>query len=304
MDSFEGPEKKVEVVVGDGFPSLRELPRSFWELVVSNARATILSELRGTSIDAYLLSESSLFVSNDRVTLLTCGQTRLVDAARTIIDKVGVENIALLIYERKNEHLPHFQETTFFEDAKKLNAVCPGKAVQFGAEHSHCIRLFHSTRPFTPPVSDTTIEVLMHGIDRKIATMFSSNTDPTRELGLDQVLAGFKIDSHLFSPSGYSLNAVNGDEYYTFHVTPEEFGSYVSFESNHRGANNYLPLAQKVARIFSPQSFDILSFNTKQPSGRAAKEPIRRPRLPYSSTNRRFCLWLFSTIFPLLAKIR
>ena len=59
---FEGPEKKVELAVVDGHPSLRALGEAFWRGVVKAANADVLSVLSNAHLDAYLLSESSLFV--------------------------------------------------------------------------------------------------------------------------------------------------------------------------------------------------------------------------------------------------
>ncbi len=260
MDAFEGPEKKVELVVSGPDLPLREQPRPFWEHVVTQAKAAILSEIRGEKLDAYLLSESSLFVADDRVTLLTCGRTRLVDATRAIIQELGAGNVSLLIYERKNEHLPHRQETSFFDDAKELHSLIPGRAVQFGAEHSHCIRLFHSSKTYKPLSDDSTLEVLMHGIDRNVADQFTGGNDPTQDLELDKLGEGFEIDSHAFSPSGYSMNAVKDDLYYTFHVTPQPFGSYVSLETNLTKTTKTEDLIHRAIGVFAPQSFDVLSF--------------------------------------------
>ena len=46
-------------------PSLRELGRPFWDEVVRRSRAQVLSVISNDACDAYLLSESSLFVLDD-----------------------------------------------------------------------------------------------------------------------------------------------------------------------------------------------------------------------------------------------
>ena len=76
---FEGSEKKFEIVVNN--VDLRSLPLSFWQEMVAASQAEILSSLSNDFYDAYLLSESSLFVAQDRCIMITCGQTRLIDAA-------------------------------------------------------------------------------------------------------------------------------------------------------------------------------------------------------------------------------
>ena len=59
---FEGSEKKLEVVVKPEAGSLRQKDESFWKQLVQASRAQILSKISSESCDAYLLSESSLFV--------------------------------------------------------------------------------------------------------------------------------------------------------------------------------------------------------------------------------------------------
>ncbi|MBT8495365.1 MAG: adenosylmethionine decarboxylase [Deltaproteobacteria bacterium] len=261
---FEGPEKKVELVVVSGGPSLRALGEQVWRRVVEAANADVLSIIRTAELEAYLLSESSLFVYDDHITMITCGQTTLVEAVLLLIEEVGRDNVALLIYERKNEHFPERQPSSFFDDASRLAQLIPGAALQFGSEHDHRIFVFHSTRAHRPDPNDTTLEILMHGIDGERAARFCSGRqgrgDVASRYGLDQLLPGFEIDEHSFEPAGYSLNAVKEREYYTIHVTPEELGSYVSFETNHDFRRDPVALVGRIVDCFGPESFDVFSF--------------------------------------------
>ena len=77
---FEGSEKKFEVVVSANSPDLRSLGEQRWREIVTASGAHVLSRMRGAHCDAYLLSESSLFVFAHKVVMITCGRTRLVDA--------------------------------------------------------------------------------------------------------------------------------------------------------------------------------------------------------------------------------
>jgi S-adenosylmethionine decarboxylase len=205
LQFFEGPEKKVEVVVDGRFGSLRGVPKMRWYGVVEAAGAAVLSEISSAECDAYLLSESSLFVFDDHITMITCGQTRLVEAVVALLDFVPADDVALLMYERKNENFPEHQPTSFAEDATRLSQHFAGTAYRFGDEHSHCVHLFHTKRPCRPDSDDTTLEILMHGLDADRAALFGPphrDGEVARRLGLDRILPGFAIDEYLFEPTG------------------------------------------------------------------------------------------------------
>ena len=57
-----------------------------WREIVAASRASVLSRMSNDACDAYLLSESSLFVFERRMLMITCGQTRLVDAVEALLD--------------------------------------------------------------------------------------------------------------------------------------------------------------------------------------------------------------------------
>ncbi|MBI3296627.1 MAG: adenosylmethionine decarboxylase [Elusimicrobia bacterium] len=263
---FEGAEKKAELVVVPGSPSLRALGRPFWEGVVLKARAKVLSTLSNADCDAYLLSESSLFVWDERALLITCGRTTLVPAVLELVDRVGSDKVAALIYERKDQIFPEYQPTNFLDDARVLGAVLPGKAVRFGEEDEHHVCLFHSDRGFKPDTRDVTLEILMHGIDARARAAFFKGPEHTlefihRETGVRGIVDGFEVDDHVFEPTGYSLNALRGREYYTIHVTPQRVGSYVSFETNHFFNEDLDKVVTRVLDIFRPSSVDVLAFS-------------------------------------------
>ena len=265
---FEGPEKKLELVVTPDFPSLRGLGVGVWERVVAAAGAKVISVLRSEHCDAYLLSESSLFVFDDWFVLITCGQTTLVDAVPVVLQSIPKESIAFLVYERKSEHFPEHQPTTFDEDALRLARMLPGRVLRFGDEHGRCIQLFHTTRPYEPERNDPTLEVLMHVIDEDVARQFAQARLPkegslARGSGIDEILPGFTTSEHVFEPAGYSLNGVKGEEFYTCHVTPEETGSYVSFETNYDFRGRLGGLVESIVDLFRPRAFDVVTFLPK-----------------------------------------
>jgi S-adenosylmethionine decarboxylase len=260
---FEGPEKKVELAVVDGYPSLRALDADFWRSVVAAARAEVLSERSNAQVDGYLLSESSLFVFDQFVTMITCGRTTLVDAVERMLQRVDRDAVSVLVYERKNEHFPQLQPTTFHDDARRLRGMLPGRAVRFGVEHEHAVRMFHTTRQHEPEADDRTLEVLMHGIDAEVAARFAAGAaQPFRAAReLPGVLDGYLIDEFRFQPYGYSANALKDGFYATLHVTPQAHGSYVSFETND-GTFGHDPglFVRELVELFRPEAFDVVAF--------------------------------------------
>lgn len=259
---FEGSEKKAEVIVAG--EKLRARGKDFWNTMVEVAGAKVLSTISNEQCDAYLLSESSLFVWDDRFTMITCGRTTLIKALLYFFDNCDVERIKTVLYERKNEYFPHQQPTDFYSDIKLLKERIPGTALRFGNPDEHHLMLFHGDRPFKPAANDCTLEILMYNLQGAPKEIFNCNQTIERVRDLtrvEQIFPNFLIDDYLFQPCGYSLNAINGKDYYTIHVTPEEIGSYVSFETNVRLGNRVVSAVRNVLEVFQPQSFDMIYFH-------------------------------------------
>ena len=85
---FEGPEKNLEVCFTPGVGHVRgcrALPRTALEAVLTAARCEILSTISNDHVDAYVLSESSLFVYKWKMVLKTCGRTTLLQCLGTLL---------------------------------------------------------------------------------------------------------------------------------------------------------------------------------------------------------------------------
>ncbi len=261
---FEGAEKKFELTIDPALPSLRSLGQAWWEEVSSVAGARILSGISNAYCDAYLLSESSLFVFDHKVVMITCGRTRLPAAALAVLDRVPPERVEMFVYERKNEAFPHNQPTSFFDDVELLASRLPGKAYQFGDEDEHYLYLFQLERPMAFDAPDLTLEILMYGIASDALPLFRAapgamQGEVRRRAGLDRILPGFEYDEHVFQPGGYSLNAIRSDQYLAIHVTPDEISSYASLETNYRFDDGELSdITRNVVQIFRPRSHDLI----------------------------------------------
>jgi S-adenosylmethionine decarboxylase len=259
---FEGSEKKAEIQINTQKISLlNDFNDTFWATFVNCSKAKILSAVSNKYCKAFLLSESSLFVWDDRLVILTCGETQLVNAIEFFIQQIGVDNIEQLIYQRKNEYFSHQQPSSFEDDIKLLSQYVKGKAYRFGEMDSHHNYVFHQDNHFSAAETDKTYELLAYQISeqasQKLTTPNLDAKDIRQFLAIDTLLPNFVVDDFVFTPYGYSLNAINDKNYLTIHVTPQADTSYVSFESN----INLIELAPKILSILAPASFDLLSFN-------------------------------------------
>lgn len=267
---FEGSEKKLEIIVTASAPNLRKLDVSFWSALVNCAHAVILSHISSPKCDAYLLSESSLFVWHDRFLMLTCGTSTLVNAACYFIDALGSSSMALVSYQRKNEYQAHLQTSSFTDDVGKLRQRIAGKACRVGHLDSHHHYFFCSDSDYQATKDDCTSELLMYHIRGELADYLNRGSQTCDELcaafGFKHLFPEFEIDAHLFTPSGFSMNGLWGKYYVTLHVTPQSdktcASSYVSFETNLDLARYSQSLLGRLLTLFSPVSWDIIRFNT------------------------------------------
>ncbi len=259
---FEGSEKKAEILVdASKLNLLTDINDQFWSEFVECCHAKILSSISNAHCKAFLLSESSLFVWQDRLLILTCGETQLVNSVTHFIEQKGTDAIVQLIYQRKNEYFAQAQPSCFGDDIKLLSQYLPGKAYRFGEMDSHHNYVFHLDNDFKAETEDKTYELLAYQISdlasKKLTEPNLSTSEIRDYLAIDTLLPGFDIDDFVFEPYGYSLNAIKGEQYLTIHVTPQADSSYISFESN----LNLIRLAPTILAILSPRSFDLMSFN-------------------------------------------
>ena len=267
--SFEGSEKKIEIVFKQEIKSLRDR-HSLWDRVVRKAKAGILNRISGDKCDAFLLSESSLFVYDTKMVMITCGQTSLINAVVEIFRAISIEDVELLVYERKNEVFPELQSSSFEQDTEVLKSMMPGQVFYFGGEGGNQVKLFHLEKDFKPVPKDLTLEILMHGLDEKVSPLFNTEVSTLerlrRDTGINSIIPGFQTDDYLFEPWGYSINAIKEHAYFTSHVTPEHGYSYASFETNYYLKESLGEVIKKVLRIFNPDRFAVVLFEPAEKS--------------------------------------
>ena len=269
---FEGTEKRAELLIDPTLPSLRDRDGAFWADIVGVAGVRILSRLSNRLCDAYLLSESSLFVFDHRIVLITCGRTRLTAAVLEILDRLPQDALEMLVYERKNEFFPRNQPSSFHDDARVLNERIAGLAFRFGEEESDHLHLFHLDREKGPNIEKAVIEVFLRGIEPGVRDAFRRAARHDESFrgaceALGAILPGYDVDDHVFDPAGYSLNGLLEDRYFAVHVTPQPLGSHVGFETNHRfrDAPELYSCLGRLLGVFRPLSVNIVTFDLEHP---------------------------------------
>ncbi|MBS3755946.1 MAG: hypothetical protein KGY56_09640 [Desulfobacterales bacterium] len=262
---FEGPEKKLEIILSAPDPKLRDNSDGRWDAVVHASGAEIVSRISNSEMDAYLLSESSLFVWDDRILMITCGKTTLVKAVPELIRVIDRERVAFFFYERKNLMYPQAQPSDFEADVASLARHFKGKSYRLGpANHDH-VHIFYAYAPganIAEDEEDETLELLMHHLEDPALKAFIPHSGETAadieaRTGIDKLYTGMETDGFVFEPYGYSMNRISGEQYVTIHITPEEDGSFASFETN-VAEPDYRDRIGRLMDIFRPRLFSLV----------------------------------------------
>lgn len=293
---FEGPEKTLEVRFrhavdyvepeAGGRIGLRRLERQDLDRLCARARCTILSCVSNQYLDAYVLSESSLFVYPHLLVLKTCGTTTLLRCIGVLIDlarRLELE-IDWVGYSRKNfsfpvdQAFPHqsfHQELDYLYSHRNLCERLDGNGYTLGpvtSDHWFVFVADQTIRVNPDTDTDRVLNLMMFDVDPDIARVFyfeqygkrdnetkdEETTRISREMttrsGIDALCPGSIIDARAFEPCGYSMNAILFRSYSTIHITPESGSSYASFETNQKVAS-YKSLINNVVRTFRPKRF-------------------------------------------------
>eukprot|EP00563_Minutocellus_polymorphus_P012709 CAMPEP_0181074630 /NCGR_PEP_ID=MMETSP1070-20121207/29697_1 /TAXON_ID=265543 /ORGANISM="Minutocellus polymorphus, Strain NH13" /LENGTH=532 /DNA_ID=CAMNT_0023155745 /DNA_START=243 /DNA_END=1841 /DNA_ORIENTATION=+ len=312
---FEGPEKTLEVVfrrvtdTDEEEPQLpqqanahaaagqeieriglRRLNRADLDRICARARCTILSCVSNQYLDAYVLSESSLFVYPYMLVLKTCGTTTLLRCLAVLIElgrRLGLE-LDWMGYSRKNfnypgdQAFPHqsfHQELDYLYSHRNLCERLDGNGYTLGPVTDDHWFVFVADQTIRSRNNDTldtdrVLNIMMFDIDESVAEIFFYDAyekkirpDETEEeavkrisvaqtkaAGIDALCPGSIIDPRAFEPCGYSMNAILFRSYCTMHITPESGSSYASFETNQKVCS-YTSLINNVVRAFKPKRF-------------------------------------------------
>ncbi len=261
MANFEGSEKKIEIILAEPQQNLRDNSDGRWRRVVRASGAEILNCVSTAELDGYLLSESSLFVWENRLVLITCGQTTPVRAVPEILEFIDRDSIAYLFYERKNLKFPSEQPNTVDDDFRFLSELFPIETLRFGSGDRDHVHVFYYGDGGPTSPRHTTLRVLMNDIDPSVGQRFthtSTGAANVRDMlgGLSLIKAPMVVDTHFFHPQGYSLNGLFEGGYLTVHVTPEPEASYTGLETNIIDPE-CCQTVHEITRMFKPARFCV-----------------------------------------------
>ncbi|KAL8703143.1 MAG: hypothetical protein Q9201_003675 [Fulgogasparrea decipioides] len=195
-NSFEGPEKLLEVWFSASPSSLPEasspgglknVPSEMWKDMLDLVNCKVLSIVESEDVDAYLLSESSMFVFPHKLILKTCGTTTLLSGLPKILEIAALEakfphslaNAARgtataavpyrVFYSRKNFLFPDRQRgphRSWRDEVKSLDRLFLGGSAyligKMNGEHWY-LYLTEPNTMLTPPATpdrERTIKVL------------------------------------------------------------------------------------------------------------------------------------------------
>lgn len=171
---FEGAEKLLELwfeppTGGAGEKrSLRNIPYEELVRMLEICQCHILHHRTNGVIDSYVLSESSLFITDTRLILKTCGTTRLLEGIECIVELAkkyaGMGSIANVFYSRKNFARPELQPPlhgSFDSEVSFLDEFFDdGSAYCMGSLKEDRWYLYTAGSAYSPSVkADHTLEV-------------------------------------------------------------------------------------------------------------------------------------------------
>ncbi|TPX37731.1 adenosylmethionine decarboxylase [Synchytrium microbalum] len=249
---FEGPEKLLEIWfsapsrsespdsgLGSGPPSprqsvstiyeenwyietgLRVVPKHVWDDMLAIVKAQVLSSVHNEYADAYLLSESSMFIYPRKLILKTCGTTTLLHAVPRILDIAreycGFHHVDHIFYSRKAFLFPDKQvwpHGKWGDEVVYLDYLFPSSQYntagyvvgKVNGDHWCCYLASPITQsdcdenpePIPPSWSDSdsekdseekvdsfqddlTLEIMMTGIDKDAAKVFWRNNNEVED---------------------------------------------------------------------------------------------------------------------------
>lgn len=213
-EAFEGPEKLLEIwfypdscAIPDSKKTLRSIPVPIWVDILKLVQCEVLSIKSTKCMDAFLLSESSLFVYDHKLTMKTCGTTTTLFCLEALFQQVQETlgwdcrnenkfNPYKVFYSRRSFMFPQKQRSihrNWNDEVDYLNKFfLHGKSYTVGRndQGTHWNLYVTDTNiKLVDPKSecheknnyeydnDETVEILMTGLSHKCSEQFVSNRE-------------------------------------------------------------------------------------------------------------------------------
>lgn len=230
MQPFHAPEKSLELVFPQNAPTLLQEGRAFWQDWLNPVGVMILSEIQNPFCRAFLLSESSLFVFQQKLLLITCGHRLSEDAATKLSSHDLLKNWAeknwdeICLLEEKNLVLQEKPEVR-----GPIFVGCPARRRTAFMDLNPSALAHFTGNNWTLP-----------GL-----TIFNRHFNLT--------------DKHIFTtPAGFSANFLGDTQYACVHISPTAKPCYASLESN-LDAHTHDILAAALCEDLRPEKVSKIS---------------------------------------------
>ncbi|MCJ1349745.1 spermidine resistance protein [Peltigera leucophlebia] len=248
-NAFEGPEKLLEVwfsasahclPIATAPEGLKVVPAAVWKDMLDLVNCKVLSIIESENVDAYLLSESSMFVFPHKIILKTCGTTTLLNGLPRLLEIAavvarfphsvgdlvkGTPTVAMpyrVFYSRKNFLYPDRQRgphRSWRDEVKSLDRLfLGGSAYMIGkmnGEHWY-LYLTEPNTILTPPATPDRVEIktkvlYLPGPETAIETYMDEENN-----GRDETLEVLMTD----------LDEENARQFYLDHASAVAEGRY------------------------------------------------------------------------------
>ncbi|XP_047181035.1 S-adenosylmethionine decarboxylase proenzyme 4-like [Vigna umbellata] len=288
FSGFEGFEKRLELHFFCDDPALlqlglRKLDFDCIHQTLQEVQCTVVSAVGNSYFDAYVLSESSLFVYPTKIIIKTCGTTQLLKSMTPLIfyahTHLGL-TLSSCRYTRGTFIFPlsqPFPHTSFNDEVTYIEATLPPNlcfrkaSIMPSKSSSHAWHVFTATSDSHALYHHNyTLEICMTDLDPLLAGKFfrlpgdgrsgdSAGREMTELTGIDGINPHALVCDFAFDPCGYSMNGMDGEWYSTIHVTPEEGYSYASFEcvGSRSSEVDVVHVLRKVVQIFRPGTMSV-----------------------------------------------
>ena len=248
-NAFEGPEKLLEVWFSASPASLpaatapaglKMVPSDSWKEMLELVNCKVLSTVESENVDAYLLSESSMFVFPHKLILKTCGTTTLLSGLPKILEIaaltagfphtigntfLGTATAAVpyrVFYSRKNFQFPDRQRgphRSWRDEVKSLDRLfLGGSAYMIGkmnGEHWY-LYLTEPNTILTPPATPERLETETKLLDLPASRAAITNCAGLEEDEQDETLEVLMTD----------LEPENAKQFYLDHASAVAEGQY------------------------------------------------------------------------------